>query len=105
MTATATHGIDLTSFDPATLQALAADAAKLAPQMQKERLAACKDEAIALIESHGFTVRDIFPNAKRTPAKPAFCHPDDSSLTWSGKGRKPVWLVELTAQGGEPVAV
>jgi len=103
---TQTHGIDLSTMDPAALKALAADAAKLAPQVEKERLAACKDAAIELIESHGFTVKDVFPNAKRVhPAAPKFRHPDDESLTWSGRGRKPVWLVELTAAGGEAVAI
>jgi DNA-binding protein H-NS len=28
-----------------------------------------------------------------------FRHPDNSSLTWSGRGRKPKWLVEA---GGDP---
>lgn len=102
---TQTHGVDLSKMEPAALMALAAEAAKLAPQMEKEKLAACKAEAIALIESHGFAVKDIFPNAKRAPAKPAFRHPDDESLTYSGRGRKPVWLVELEKEGREPVAI
>ena len=103
---TQTHGVDLSTLDPAALKALAADAAKLAPQVEKERLAACRAAAIELIESNGFTVKDVFPNAKRlTPAAPKFRHPDDESLTWSGRGRKPVWLTELEAKGGAPVAV
>lgn len=103
---TQTHGIDLSALDPAALLALATDAAKLAPKVQKERLDACRAEVVALIESHGFTVRGIFPNTKRvTPAAPKFCHPDDSSLTWSGRGRKPSWLVELESSGGEAAAI
>lgn len=29
-----------------------------------------------------------------------FCHPDDSSLTWSGYGRKPEWFYAFLAQAG-----
>jgi len=103
---TQTHGFDLSTLDPAALEALAADAAKLAPKVQKERLEAARAAALEVIESHGFTLRDVFPNAKRvTPAAPKFRHPDDESQTWSGRGRKPVWLVDLEAAGGAPVAI
>jgi DNA-binding protein H-NS len=28
-------------------------------------------------------------------------HPEDSALTWSGRGRKPRWVVEFLAKGGK----
>lgn len=32
-------------------------------------------------------------------AKTAYVHPDESSLRWSGRGRRPHWLNELIASG------
>lgn len=37
--------------------------------------------------------------AKPTP-KPMNAHPNDSRITWSGKGRKPIWIQEHLDNGG-----
>jgi len=29
---------------------------------------------------------------KRGTVRPKYCHPDDSSRTWTGRGRKPKWV-------------
>lgn len=47
-------------------------------------------------------------NAPATPAKPArrdladgmiYCHPNDRTLTWTGKGKEPAWVKELFSRG------
>ncbi|MBD1203632.1 MAG: H-NS histone family protein [Rhodobacteraceae bacterium] len=30
----------------------------------------------------------------RTPQKPRFHHPDDPTITWSGRGRRPAWAAQ-----------
>lgn len=36
----------------------------------------------------------------RRPAEIKFRHPTESSLTWTGRGRKPAWVEEHLKQGG-----
>ena len=40
--------------------------------------------------------------ATRAPAAPKYRHPKDASVTWSGRGRKPLWFVEALKSGKEP---
>ena len=48
----------------------------------------------------GFTVNELFGGrgAKRGPAAIKFRNPKDPSQTWTGRGRKPNWIV---AAGGD----
>jgi DNA-binding protein H-NS len=37
--------------------------------------------------------------AKAAKAKPKYRHPDNPEMTWSGRGRKPSWIVEALDAG------
>lgn len=37
--------------------------------------------------------------ASTLKARPRFRHPEDPTLTWSGRGRQPLWLKSLLATG------
>lgn len=57
-----------------------------------------KAEARAALETKarefGFSLSELFEGGEkktRTPAKAKFHHPDDPSITWSGRGRRPAW--------------
>ncbi|WP_424179079.1 H-NS family nucleoid-associated regulatory protein [Yoonia sp. TsM2_T14_4] len=39
---------------------------------------------------------------RRTYVAPKYQHPENSSLTWSGRGRKPQWFHEALASGKTP---
>jgi DNA-binding protein H-NS len=67
-----------------------------------------KREALAAIQAqakeYGFELSELVENVKqtksaRTPAAPKFRHPENPSLTWSGRGRKPAWFTEALGQG------
>lgn len=63
---------------------------------RKEALAAA--EAVA--REHGFALSELTGKksiATRHPAK--FANPADKSQTWSGRGRKPGWVVTWEADG------
>ena len=50
----------------------------------------------------GFTLEIVLGKpAKQTRAKPPakYRHPTDPSKSWSGRGKKPTWLVELLEAG------
>jgi len=36
---------------------------------------------------------------KRAPAPAKYRHPENPALTWSGRGRKPLWFVEALSSG------
>lgn len=68
-----------------------------------------KKEAIAKLEEKakelGFTFAELTGAAtvrKRAPAMPKYANPDDSSDTWSGRGRKPRWFSAALAAGKSP---
>lgn len=68
-----------------------------------ERATAIQDAQRAAAE-HGFTLDELFGDMKMgkkaksvRPAK--FRDPQDSTNTWSGRGRKPRWFIEREEQG------
>lgn len=58
-----------------------------------------------MAEEAGFALTDIVGGpARGGRARPAssaakYVHPDDNSLTWSGRGRMPKWLSEKVKSG------
>ena len=61
----------------------------------------------ALAKERGFSSLDALmgsggsePKAVRKPVAPKYRKPTDADNTWSGRGRKPRWVVEMLAVGG-----
>lgn len=56
-----------------------------------------RQEIEALAKEAGFRMEDLFASRKGKPARMVpgvkYRHPDDASLTWTGRGRRPKWLV------------
>ena len=54
----------------------------------------------AQAKAKGMTLEEIISSKsprKTVPAK--YRNPDDASQTWTGRGRKPLWVVEALANG------
>lgn len=82
-------------------------------QLQKDLLKAIanfdgkkKSEARATLEAHakslGFTFAELLggtPNKPRTLATPKYRHSNDTSVTWSGRGRQPFWFKDAISSG------
>lgn len=73
------------------------------------------NEVRELAKARGYALEDLVGTgttggdgavAKR-PVAPKYRHPQDLSLTWTGRGRKPAWLVHLLEAGSslEQVAI
>lgn len=68
-----------------------------------------KRKVTELAQNHGFSVNELFGAARgaRGGAKgkslgiARYANPDDSSDTWTGRGRKPNWLLERLKKGGK----
>ena len=87
------------------LEARIADAKAAAMQ---EARADVKAKIDAVLASSGMTIGDLYPAARRGKqsngrgkATIKFRNPKDPSQTWSGRGRKPLWLVEAVKKGAK----
>lgn len=96
--------IELDSFKLEELEQLKADV-EAAIQTAKIRR---KQEALAAAQAQaqqfGFELSELVGDVKQTksgraPALPKYRHPENPSLTWSGRGRKPAWFTEAIEQG------
>ena len=80
---------------------------KVAAALQDRKAADAKDVRLkmqALAEESGFSVAELFGGArggKRGPVAVKYRNPKDPSQTWTGRGRKPNWLVEAVKKGAK----
>ena len=79
----------------AAVKAKASEAAK----------AELKAKIDALLASSGFTISDLYPMARpskgRGKSAAKYANPEDRSQTWTGRGRKPNWLVARLKKGAK----
>ncbi|HEV8035403.1 H-NS histone family protein [Yoonia sp.] len=62
----------------------------------KEARAALEEKAREL----GVSIDEVFADkVRKKKAKAKYRHPENASLTWSGRGRQPKWFIELTSSG------
>ncbi|MBK5927334.1 hypothetical protein CCR87_08345 [Rhodobaculum claviforme] len=89
------------------LMKLSREALEIAEAKRDKEKEDLRAAIIKMIEDEGYTLEDIFPRAAPITGKPMkkpqvaakYRHPDNPGLTWSGRGRKPNWLVEQEAAG------
>lgn len=63
-----------------------------------------KEKLQALAEKSGFSLAELFGSkrgGKRGPAAIKYRNPKDTSQTWTGRGRKPNWLVDAVKKGAK----
>ena len=70
-----------------------------------------KKAAARAVAEYGFSLNDISDlegekpkkkkRAAKKPSKPIFANPDDTTQTWTGKGRQPHWYRAQIAKGTE----
>ncbi|MCB1505746.1 MAG: H-NS histone family protein [Hyphomicrobiaceae bacterium] len=102
----ATVNVDKLSLkDLNDLEAKVAKAKAVARNRQKSDVKAKID---AILTSSGFTIGDLYPVARVARGRGAggnksakFINPDNRSETWTGRGRKPNWLVAKLSKGAK----
>jgi len=57
-----------------------------------------------MVTEAGFAVNELFGSGRGGPkgrtVAPKYVNPDNASETWTGRGRKPKWLVAKLSKGG-----
>ncbi|SFY45885.1 DNA-binding protein H-NS [Paracoccus pantotrophus] len=94
--------IDLNSFSLSELKQLEKNVAKAIASFEDRRKAKALAAAEAAARQHGFSLGDlaeIAQSQKRVTVAPKYRHPENPEIIWSGRGRKPAWIVEGMAAG------
>ncbi len=80
--------------------------AKAIVERQNQEKVELKQKIANLAQDAGFSINELFASGAgrrggkgKATSGAKYQHPDDPNLTWSGRGRKPNWLV---AAGGDP---
>jgi DNA-binding protein H-NS len=72
------------------------------PAARERERAKIKQDMAALAEKHGFSLRELMGGRGKGSVKvPRYANSDDPSQTWTGRGRKPNWLVAKLKRGAK----
>lgn len=102
--------VDIENMDLAQLRAHRAEVDRMIAKRETETREAAKQAALAAVRQYGFEFSDLFPvsgasrsmsedKKERKPVAPKYAHPENPSLTWSGRGRTPKWVTEMQDAG------
>lgn len=85
------------------LQEVIARAEHAIVERREQDLEALRKEVVRLINGRGFEVEDVFSRLAKVKPKnkvtPIYRDPGNPSNTWTGRGRKPKWVVALIEAG------
>ena len=71
-------------------------------QKRVSEAGAAKDHLRAAAEKAGFTLDELFgKRGARKASVVKYRNPKDSSQTWTGRGRKPNWIVDAVKKGAK----
>ena len=77
----------------------------LLAQRRADALQELRQKCQEMVAESGFELSEIIGGRRGRPAKktsklpPKYRHPKDASLTWTGRGRQPKWLVAELVKG------
>ena len=93
--------IDLENLSQDELKTLIADAQKALKSVDTRRRAEAKRAAEKAAKEYGFSLDEILMagGTKGSKGAPKYANPADPSQTWTGRGRKPNWVIEAVASG------
>ncbi len=93
---------DLNALSLDELKKLQKDVAKAIASYEDRARKAALAQMDAVAREHGFTVDQLLGKSvagTRKPVAPKYANPADKSQTWTGRGRKPKWVVEALETG------
>ena len=95
--------IDLSTLSLKELKQLQNDVTVALFNFEKRKKKEAKAAIEAIAREHGFKIEDLIGEDKtsktKTKAAPKYVHPENPELTWTGRGRKPKWVVEALEAG------
>lgn len=98
-------GINVDKMSLKDINDLEAKLSKAKAQARERARADLKAQIDELLDGTGFTVHDLYGSAGRGRGRDKsaakYANPDNKSETWTGRGRKPNWLVARLSKGSK----
>ena len=94
--------VDLTALSLKELKQLQQDVTTAVAEFKDRERNAALAEVEAFARERGLSPADlagISNKRTRRPAAPKYANPTDASQTWTGRGRRPLWVVAAMAEG------
>lgn len=93
---------DLDSLSYAELIALEGQIKKAIIERKAAEAQATRQQLRVIAEKAGFDINELFGKRSRKASSAIkYRNPKDAAQTWTGRGRKPNWLVEALKNGGD----
>ena len=95
--------VDLDSLSKDELQKLRKETERKLKDFDQRRRAEARAAAEKAIKEYGYSLEDLVNASKRGGSKsvPRYRHPENPSMTWTGRGRKPGWVIAHLDGGGK----
>jgi DNA-binding protein H-NS len=93
---------DLEALSLSELKKMQKDVAKAISTFEDRQKAEARARVEAFARDLGYSLAELVGTEMKTTRAPAaakYRHPENPSLNWSGRGRKPRWFVEALAGG------
>ena len=95
--------MDLQTMSLEELKRLRKEVEKSIETYEARQMADARGKLEAYAKELGVKLEDVLDapkmSAKKAPIAPKYRHPENLSLTWSGRGRKPTWFIEALDSG------
>lgn len=97
--------LDLSTYNFAELKGLLHDINQEIKARQTQELQKARDDILAIAESAGISIESLLATVSKKQKKqgkkvlPKYQNPAEPSLTWTGRGRAPKWVVEAEVKG------
>ncbi|WP_138466886.1 H-NS family nucleoid-associated regulatory protein [Poseidonocella sp. HB161398] len=97
--------VDISTLNRDELEELKVQIDKRMVELEKEQKVAALAEMKEIAKRHGVSLEEMVKMASSTASPtgqlPKFQHPENPKHTWTGRGRKPKWLIEALEGGAE----
>ena len=84
------------------LKSLQKDLGKAISTFEDRQKSDARSKLEIIAKEMGYSLADLIgteAKPSRAPAAAKYRHPENAALTWSGRGRKPLWFVEALEAG------
>ena len=87
------------------LKSLQKDLAKAISNFEDRKKSDARSKIEIIAKEMGYSLADLISTEvkpSRAPAAAKYRHPENAVVTWSGRGRKPLWFVAALDAGKSP---
>ena len=96
---------DVETLSLKELKSLQKDLAKAISTFEDRQKSDARSKLEVIAKEMGYSLAELVGTEvkpTRAPAAAKYRHPENAALTWSGRGRKPLWFVAALEAGKSP---